>query len=512
MKRRIAWLLAALVTALALPALAAEYTLDEKIYKQVKDGSGLKATVTFEKTGGAFSVLDTAANAAVNALLPGSELTLRYLRGVGTLKGLEELEVLLLRGGKQAVDVRYLKGAQFEQLTSSLLGGIRYLDARDGGVLLALITGQDPVWPPVEGLLFKLSTAESTWQAAAARKLEAYSVKLSLWLQPFTQTETVRGADNRLQTRVTVSVPAPQLKAQIKQLLLDAYADTELLALLSQEMDGRQAAAYLQPGMLNGFFQALDGLPLSGSLVSERLLDAQGQILENRLLLPMGGARGIRQVSYTFLADDTGGQSTVVVEHAPRNPANAAGAMTSLSFAGGPAPGSGEVSYAGTLTFQPEAGTEGFTVAAPEGEVPSRAYGFNLLFAPSPEAVDNAVGASTRDFEFTLLVTPQGDGAPAPQSIKGTLQLQSRLNSRSATYFTGRLTWTDQGSQAQITANFTGNTAPPWNIPAIDPAGATRVDGLNAAQMQGLREQVQSTLQGALTALVAQGLMPPTQP
>ena len=277
-------------------------------------------------------------------------------------------------------------------------------------------------------------------------------------------------------------------------------------------VDGRQAAAYLQPGMLNGFFQALDGLPLSGSLVSERLLDAQGQILENRLLLPMGGARGIRQVSYTFLADDTGGQSTVVVEHAPRNPANAAGAMTSLSFAGGPAPGSGEVSYAGTLTFQPEAGTEGFTVAAPEGEVPSRAYGFNLLFAPSPEAVDNAVGASTRDFEFTLLVTPQGDGAPAPQSIKGTLQLQSRLNSRSATYFTGRLTWTDQGSQAQITANFTGNTAPPWNIPAIDPAGATRVDGLNAAQMQGLREQVQSTLQGALTALVAQGLMPPTQP
>ena len=508
MKRRIAWLLALLVAALALPALAAEYTLDEKLYKQVKDGSGLKAAVTFEKTGGAFSVLDTAANAAVNALLPGSELSLRYLRGVGTLKGLEELELLLLCGGQQAADLRYLKDAQFEQLTSSLLGGVRYLDARDGGVLLALLTGQDPVWPPVEGLLLKLNTAESTWQAAAARKLESYTVRLSLWLQPYTRTETVRDTDNRLQTRVTVSVPAPQLKAQIKQLLLDAYADTELLALLAQELDGRQAAAYLQPGMLNGFFQALDSLPIDGNLVSERLVDAQGQILENRLLLPMGGARGVRQVTYAFLADATGGQTTVVVEHLPKNPANAAGATTTLAFAGGPAPGSEEVSYAGTLTLQPEAGTEGFTVAAPEGGAASTAYGFNLLYAPSPEAVDNAAGTSTRDFEFNLLVTPQGDGAPAPQSLRGSLQLQSRLNSRSATYFTGRLTWTDQGSQAQITANVTGNTAPPWNIPAIDPAGATRVDGLSAEQMQGLREQVQTTLQGALTALVAQRLMP----
>ncbi len=45
-----------------------------------------------------------------------------------------------------------------------------------------------------------------------------------------------------MQTKAVITVPAEQLKSQIKQLLMDLYADAELLALLSQEMDGRQAA------------------------------------------------------------------------------------------------------------------------------------------------------------------------------------------------------------------------------------------------------------------------------
>lgn len=44
MKRLIALLLLAATLLAALPALGADYTLDEKLFKQVKDGSGLRIT------------------------------------------------------------------------------------------------------------------------------------------------------------------------------------------------------------------------------------------------------------------------------------------------------------------------------------------------------------------------------------------------------------------------------------------------------------------------------------
>ena len=237
MKRWIACLMACMLAAFALNAWAAEYTLDEKLIKQVKDGSGLKVTVKMDKTGGSFTSLDAQTNLALNALLPGAELSLRFLRGVGTIKGMQDLEITLTKGGEALAGMRSLRDTQFESLTSSLLGGITYADVRGGGALMAMLLDQDPAWPPLEGVLLKLLLAESTWQTAANRKLDAYQLKLSLWLQGFTQTETVRAEDNTLRTRVLVSVPAAQLKNQIKQLLVDMFNDAELLSLLSRGVD-----------------------------------------------------------------------------------------------------------------------------------------------------------------------------------------------------------------------------------------------------------------------------------
>ena len=510
MRKLTALLLSALLALSCLPGLAAQYTLDEKLFKQVKDGSGLRAVIKFEKTGGAFSVLDAQTNALLGALLPGAELSLRSLRGVGTLKGQEETELILTRAGQALASFHWLKDSQFEQLSSSLLGASRYVDRRDGGALLALLTGQDPAWPPAEGVVFRLNTAESTWQGEAANKLEAYQVKLTLWLQGFTKTESLRDAQNRPQTRVTITVPAPQIKSQVKQLLLDVYNDAQLMALLAREMDDRQEAAYLQPGMLNSFFQALDKLPLEGSLVSERLLDANGQVIENKLVLPLGGARGISRVLYTEIVKPEGTQITLTLEHSPKNAQNQKGAVSSLVFTGGQTAGTEEYTYAGTLSLQPEAGSDAFTVDAAEGDVVARVYGFNLMYAPSAEVVDQVAGSSTRDVEFLLRLTPQGEPAQGAQVIRAKATLQSRLNSRSATYFTGTLTWLDEGSQAQIKADFSGNSAPPWAMAAIDPNGAIRVDTMTAAQLKTLGLQVRTTLEKGLTAALARLLTPAT--
>ncbi len=511
MKRLIIILLAAMLTFSALGAGALSYTLDEKLFRQVRDGSGLKAAVKVEKTGGGFSILDPAANALIGAL-GGGELSLRYLRGVGTLKGMEELELILAGAGQMIADMRLVRDPQFEQLSSSLLGAGRYVDVRDGGALTALLTGQDPAWPPVEGVLFRLNTAETTWQAAAAKKMEAYSVRLSLWLQGFTRTETVRSAANALQTRVTVTVPVQQLKSQIKQLLLDMYADTELLALLAQEMDSRQAAAYLQPGMMNGFFRSLDLLPLTGTLISQRLMDAQGQLVENRLTLPLGGARGIRALEYAYTAGQTGSLTVIKIEQEPKNAEHDRGAVISLVFEGGETGTAGGISYAGTLSIQPEPVSDAFTVDTQEGDTPADVYAFSLLYAPSPEVEDVTAGSSTRDFEFSLLITPQGDDAPATQLIKADVRLESRMNSRAATYFTGSILWQDQGSAAQLKLEVSGNTAPPWTIPAVDPAGAVRVDALSASQLTDLGGQLRAVLQNAFAAALIKPVDPTAQP
>lgn len=502
MKRITALILCALLILAALPGLAAEYTLDEKLYKQVKDGSGLRMTIKAEKTGGAFSLLDEVTNAALTALLPGMELSLRYLNGVGTLKGQQETELILTRNGEQLGDVRLLKDPMYEQLTSTFLGFNRYVDKKDGQAIMILLTGKDQAWPPLEGVLYRLNTAESTWQSQVASKLDAYLMKLTVWLQGFTKTEAARGAQGEPQTRVILTVPAAALKAQVKQLLLDMYADAELLALLAQEMDARQAAAYLQPAMLNSFFASLDLMPVNENLVSERLLDAQGQVLENNLVLPMGGARGLSRVSYTFTASPEGGLNALVIECAPKDARNKEGSVILLNYEGGPAEGSGEISYAGTLAVRAEAAGDSFTVDNAGEGVPAKVYDFNLLYAPGPEVVDNAQQTSTRDFEFTFRLSPQGEGQGAAQQVRASVSLNSRLNSRSATYLTGTLTWLDEGSQAQIKLDITGNTAPPWNMDMVDVAGATRLDQMSPAQVKTLGEQARSMLMSTLTGLM----------
>lgn len=512
MKRMTALLLCAVLLLGILPGLAAEYTLDEKLYKQVKDGSGLKLAIKAEKTGGQFSLLDEVTNAALSALLPGLEVSLRYLNGVGTLKGQQETELVLTRSGEQLGNFRLLKDPMYEQFTSTFLGVNRYVDKKDGQAIMALLTGKDQVWPPLEGVLYRLNTAESTWQGQVAARLDAYLMKLTVWLQGFTRTEAIRSALNQPQTRVTLSVPAAAVKAQIKQLLLDMYADTALLALLAQEMDARQAAAYLQPGMLNSFFQSLDLMPMNENLVSERLLDAQGQILENKMVLPMGGARGLTRIRYSFTASPTGGQNSLVFEMTPKTAANREGRRVSLVYEGGQTAGSEEISYSGTLAIQEEAAVDDFTVDQAEGEVPAKVYAFNLLFVPGPEVVDSALQTSARDFELTFRLSPQGQDQVASQQVRASLSLQSRLNSRSATYLTGVVTWLDEGSRAQIKLDLSGNTAPPWNMDMVDVTGATRLDLMTGAQVKALGEQARTTLLSAFTSLLMRLTIPTVNP
>ncbi len=506
--RKIGALLLAL--GLALTALGAsatgvaalDYTLDEKFVRQVRDGSGLRLSVLFEKTGGNFTLLDEPANAMLNTLLPGSELSLRYLRGVGTIRGMMEVDVSLVRSGQTLVNARYGRDPQFEEFTTSLLPGAQYVDALEGGALLALFTGQNPAWPPLETLLLGLFTAESSWQAEANAKLDEYAMRLSLWLQGYAATESVRAADNTLQTRVVATVPAQALKEQAKSLLSAMYGDTALLLLLSREMNAGQAAAYLQPTMLPGLSQALDMMPLTGDLVSERVMDAQGAILQNRLTLPMGGVYGIDRLTYAFDATRGGGETALVVEYAPTLAGNVSGRLFTLLVYGGP-DAAGGFSYSGTMSFVPEAGGgESFTVGAEQVEMPADVYDFALAWVPSPEIPDDLNGTSSRDLAFTLTFNPREPGAIGAQTFSVNLSLSGRQHSQAATNVTGTIVWEDAASAARLAGTITGATAAPWNIPEVDHSQAIHLEELTAQQLMDLNAQVVNALATNAAALL----------
>lgn len=502
MKRLTALLLCAMLLLVATGAGAASlpgYTLDEKLFKQVKDGSGFAADILFTKTGGAFSALDEASNAFVGAVLPGSNLSLKSLRGVGIMKGMEDLSLTATKGETPLFSLQLSKDLQFEQLTTSLLGNQPYVDARDGGAIRSLLGAQPAIWPDALGLVFGVNSAESSWQTAVKQKLDAYTVKTTLWLQTYTSTQSLRDQDNQLQNRIAISVPAAQVKAFLKQLLLDVYADAELLALLQKELDKNQAAAYLQPAMLSSFFVAIDQLPLSGELVSLRLLDATGQLLENQLVLPLGGAYGIDQLSYQFAAAT--GQTTVSLRFLPTFAGNQKGALVDLVMSEHALEGE-QKQYTGTFSHQPEAGTPGFTVDPEEGDVPAQVYAFDLLTNPQPEVLDEAGTASTRTMSFALTLTPQGQSNLSKQSLTGDITLQSRRNSASATSFTGTLVWLDEGSLARLQADIKGNSTPPYSIPAINPDNSIRLDQMTQAQLVAATQQAQTSLAGALAAMV----------
>ncbi|HSK68077.1 MAG TPA: hypothetical protein VLA21_02315, partial [Candidatus Limnocylindria bacterium] len=400
---------------------------------------------------------------------------------------------------------RYARDRAFEELTTSLLPGAQYVDALQGGALMALFTGQDPVWPPIETVLLNFVTAESSWQAEANARLDAYAMRLSLWLQGFATTETLRAPDATLQTRVVATVPAQAVREQIKVLLGEMYADPELLALLAREMTAGQAAAYLQPAMLGGLSQSLDALPLTGDLVFERFMGAQGAVLQTRLTLPMGGARGISRLTYSYDATSGGGETGLVVEYVPQNPANASGRLMTLLVYGGPAPDGQGYSFSGTLSFVPEAEPEAggsFTVGEEPAEMPALVYDFVLAYVPQPEIPDDAAGTSQRDLAWAMTFTPRDAGAIGAQALSINIHLESRQHSQAATSVAGTVLWEDAATQARLLATVTGTTAAPWNIPEIDPTQAVRLEQMSPQELADLSAQVGAALANNAAALL----------
>ncbi|MHC1786769.1 MAG: hypothetical protein AB9880_06890 [Christensenellales bacterium] len=515
MKKTLSLLLAALLLLSLTAAMAQDYSLDSKLRLQLLNGSGLTGTAALSLVPGkTMSALDAATNTLLAALLQGTTLDLRYIRGISANVGQEDLSLVLKRGTEQLADLRYTTDGVLESLGSSLLGPGKLASAKGDKLILGLLTGQAAQrWPSLERAIYTLSIGDNAWNKRAEAALKPYTDRLSLWLQAYTRITGGQGATGQPLTLNTITIPAADLKSEIKQLLTAVYQDKAVLTLLKGQLTPREVAAYLQPSMLPGLSQSIDLLPLSDNIAIMRGYDLKGAVALDEMRLPLAGTGGAQSLYYRYdMIGANESSSLIELQMAPKVPGNKTGAQCSLSFKGGPledAPeGTEQSSYAGTFTLTPEAaGTEGFTVdkAAPAAALVTD---FTLYLDFGGEIKDQTTGASTRDYEITLLLKPVGNEKVGEQAILLKGQLASGPQTNAATRFSGSLIWQDQLTGGSITAEITGTSAAPWAIPTIAGTGALRLDSLTQEQLALQKTQLQATLQRSLLALTQSFLVP----
>ena len=340
MKRTIALLLSALLALSASSALGSEVmTLDEKLALQLQNGSGLIVAADFSASSDLdLSVLDEQMNTLLKALLPGSRLDIKRVQGAGSgNRGKEDMTLTLSRAGAPLADLRHTSDGVLESFTSSLFGGKSYASARGDGLLLDLLMDRGTAWPGLERAIYAVYGADLEWRKQADAQLKAVSDKLSLWLQGYTRVSTERDAQNQLITVNTITIPMADLKARMKTLLADLYANRTLSGLLREVMTSAESAAYLEPSMLQGFSAAIDRLPVSGNVSISRRYNAAGRTLLDDMTLPMGGTRGVESLHYRMEAAGSDSDKTLLeIAMQPKAAGQSQGSFYSLSLEGGP--------------------------------------------------------------------------------------------------------------------------------------------------------------------------------
>lgn len=511
MKTRLIALTAALVMLCSI-AYAAEYTpLDQKLMLQIRNGSGLNGTLTFESGAGTqMSALDAPANVLLGALLPKGSIEVRYLRALfGANKGREELRLTLKHDGQEAGSAAYVADSAVATLSSTLLGSTVLAFGKGDATLGGLLGEPGSAWPRIEPLLIALNGADNDWRKSADAVLERYSAKISAWMQGYTRITTQKDAQQRTVTRTSIAIPAAALKEQVKRLLNDVYQDAELMRLLQQRMSAKEAAAYLDANMLQAFSASVDALKLNGDVAIERVFDATGAITLSTLTLPLGGYRGIDVLETSYEAIDALTGNTEITLRFLADGAQAA-PVWSLVYSGGAETDSPEtLAYKGTLTITAAGKEAGYTVGGQQALV-SKAYAFNLNLEDGKETYQQTERGMSgkKEYAVTLLVTPQNDANVGAQSFRLNATLSGLSDDRAATSIQGSLVWTDMKTDGSYTLHFQGNTAAPWNIPAPDLTRAVRPDGMSPSQLAAFRTQLSQTLQQAVAGLSARFLVP----
>lgn len=128
----------------------------------------------------------------------------------------------------------------------------------------------------------------------------ALTTKIDLWIEGYRKgTELDKLTDGTSTMHVEYTIPPAAIKAQLKQMMLDMLSDPDSLGILQAFLTREQAVLLLNPEKQPFYFFAIDELPLSGDMIIQRTVSLKGETLALHLSLPLFDQQG-GQVTLTY--------------------------------------------------------------------------------------------------------------------------------------------------------------------------------------------------------------------
>ena len=291
MKRLIALLLACIL--LTGTAAAEDYTVAEKLYKQLWAGSGFSGTLSVEVESEGFK---TARPITADA-------DYIYVRETEEDTAAHRLDLILM-DGESATSAAYaqLKDGKLSFQADVLSPDWFTLDVgnqaeqADEAVQQAIAhTGM----PALTDTLL-MGVAALRENAELQEALEPYLTRIDVWIEGYRQDAVLSKLDDETTVMQVNYVLGPAaIKAQVKQLIVDLLNDEKVLPLLSEAIGEEEASLYLNPALQKWYFEAVDSLPFPGDLTLSRTLAMTGETVELHLSLPLYDAQaGVITLAY----------------------------------------------------------------------------------------------------------------------------------------------------------------------------------------------------------------------
>lgn len=270
-----------LLLCLMLPtfALAASYTLPEKMMRQMDFGSGFKGTITW-------SVDGESDWAKAVTPLSGADVQVRAIR---TTDGQLDAELFVEENGTQQNVARLFLDGDTLGMQSDLVPGVTLTWPTGGDVFGALLGLDETQIPALYSVALDVAKIPAdTWKSDWAPVLEPYYAALEMWLNSFAAAPSV-AQDDKGETVMLVryQVPVSAVKDETVALLGDLLGDERLQSLLKGLMTEQQQNAYLNPNLLYFYESSIRGLAVEGELVLERTMTMLGETVTAQVKLPL---------------------------------------------------------------------------------------------------------------------------------------------------------------------------------------------------------------------------------
>ncbi len=278
----------------AFPAVAAtDYTLPEKMSKQLSIGSGLKGQFTITAEGNSPLVL------ALEPFL-NTELQMRGL----TQEGESHYYIYQDNGDEtqKGLTEFYVKDNQL-YFRSDMLGD-KVLCLPEMGALLNSMTkssGENPAFASI--LLNVLLQGEEGRTNVWEPLTEKLTKKLELWIARF-EVSSARDSDDGAVVEINYTIPMGELKKEILSLLRDMRQDQEIRPVLEAVMTEEQREIYLNDNLDYFYTDAMNALKDDFDVVISRTVSTMGKEISSSIELPLDSTRFAGYTSMKIEAED----------------------------------------------------------------------------------------------------------------------------------------------------------------------------------------------------------------